>query len=53
MAEKEEELQAKACEALAQIEEKDYLAEFARREVQEVWRYGIAFWGKKCLIVTG
>ena len=53
VAEKEEELQAKACEALAQIEEKDYLAEFARREVQEVWRYGIAFWGKKCLIVTG
>ena len=53
VAEKEEELQARAREALAQIEEKDYLAEFARREVQEVWRYGIAFWGKKCLIVTG
>ena len=53
VAEKEEELQARAREALAQIEEKDYLAEFARREVQEVWRYGIAFWGKKCLIVAG
>ena len=30
--------------------DRDYLAEFARRGVQEVWQYGIAFCGKKCLI---
>lgn len=53
VAEKEEDLPAKAGEALAQIAKKDYLAEFTRRGVQDVWRYGIAFWGKKCLIEAG
>ena len=53
VAEKEEELQERAREALAQIRDRDYLAEFTRRGVQEVWQYGIAFWGKKCLIEAG
>ena len=42
-----EELEAKAQEALAQIEEKDYLANFRTRGVENVHRYGIAFCGKK------
>ena len=42
-----EELEAKAQEALAQIEEKDYLADFRMRCVENVHRYGIAFCGKK------
>ena len=50
VAEKEDALQKRAGEALSQIQDRDYLAEFARRGVQEVWQYGIAFCGKKCLI---
>ena len=46
-AERAEELGARAQEALAQIEEKDYLAEFRTRGVESVHRYGIAFCGKK------
>ncbi len=45
-AESEENLEAKAEEALAQIAEKDYLAEFRARAVAEVYTYGIAFYGK-------
>ena len=40
-------LEAKAEEALAQIEEKDYLAEFRARGITAVHQYGIAFCGKK------
>ncbi|MBQ7479339.1 MAG: PD-(D/E)XK nuclease domain-containing protein, partial [Selenomonadaceae bacterium] len=36
-----------AKEALRQIEEKAYLAELSRQGVKEVWKYGIAFCGKK------
>lgn len=50
VAEKEDALQERAREALSQIRDRDYLAEFTRRGVQEVWQYGIAFCGKKCLI---
>lgn len=53
VAEKEEDMEERAREALVQIEEREYLAEFARRGVSEVWKYGIAFWGKKCLIEAG
>ncbi|MBQ1511019.1 MAG: PD-(D/E)XK nuclease domain-containing protein, partial [Selenomonadaceae bacterium] len=53
VAEKEEDMPDRAGEALAQIRDRDYLSEFARRGVQEVWQYGIAFCGKKCLIETG
>ena len=34
-------------EALRQIEEKAYVAELSRQGVREIWRYGIAFCGKK------
>ena len=53
VAEREEEMPKRAEEALRQIGEKDYQAEFQNRGVQDVWRYGIAFWGKKCLIEAG
>ena len=50
VAESENELPAKAEEALAQIESMDYLAEFRNQKIEEVWLYGIAFCGKKCHI---
>lgn len=53
VAEKEEDMHDRAGEALAQIREREYLSEFDRRGVQEVWQYGIAFCGKKCLIEAG
>lgn len=46
-AKSEEELEAKAKEALGQIDEKAYGTELARQGVTEVWSYGIAFWGKR------
>ena len=46
----EAQLEAKADEALAQIEELAYVAEFQQRQIEKVWKYGIAFCGKKvCL----
>lgn len=38
---------AKAKEALQQIEEREYVTEFRQRGIQRVWKYGIAFCGKK------
>ena len=46
-AKSEEELEPKAKEALGQIEEKAYGAELSRQGVKEIWRYGIAFCGKR------
>ncbi len=46
-AKSEDELEAKAQEALAQIEEKAYGAEMNRLGVKEIWRYGIALYGKR------
>lgn len=43
----QEEMEAAAKAALAQIEAKAYLAEFARQGVAAIWTYGIAFCGKK------
>ena len=46
----EAQLEEKALEALAQIEELSYIAEFEQRQIEKVWKYGIAFCGKKvCL----
>ena len=46
----EGQLEDKALEALAQIEELSYIAEFQQRQIEKVWKYGIAFCGKKvCL----
>ena len=46
-AENEEDLPAKAEEALRQIHEKEYDAAFTSRGVTKVWKYGIAFAGKR------
>ena len=43
----EEAMEEKAKEALHQIEEKAYLTELAQQGVTEVWKYGIAFCGKR------
>ena len=40
------ELDGKAHEAVQQIETKSYVAEFHKRQIQQVWKYGIAFCGK-------
>jgi hypothetical protein len=45
-----EELEAKAGEALRQIEEKRYADELHGDGYQEVIRYGIAFFGKDCVV---
>ena len=47
VAKNEEELERAAKEALSQIEEKHYLAEFEAQGVRDVWRYGVAFCGKR------
>ncbi|SEH22134.1 AAA family ATPase [Selenomonas sp. KH1T6] len=50
VAESEADMPQRAKEALAQIKENDYAAEFQRRGISEPWKYGIAFCGKKCHI---
>lgn len=52
VADTEEELAAKAKDALAQIERMDYLAEFRAQGISTIWKYGIAFWGKKTCIAA-
>lgn len=44
-------LDDKAQEALQQIETKSYITEFQKRNIQHVWKYGIAFCGKHVKIV--
>ena len=46
IAEREEELAAKAEEALAQIEMHDYADELKAREAEPMWCFGMAFYGK-------
>lgn len=46
----ENELADKAQEALHQIEEKAYDSEFQKRGIMNVWKYGIAFFGKKICV---
>ena len=48
----EEELEERAKEALQQIAEKEYCAELSRQGAPDIWRYGIAFHGKK-VCMTG
>ena len=44
-------LEEKAREALEQIEKLAYNSEFEKRQITKIWKYGIAFCGKKvCLI---
>ena len=41
----------KACgEALKQIEEKKYAEGLKRRSMKKIIRYGIAFYGKECMV---
>ena len=49
-AEMEEMLERKAKEALQQIEDKNYEVEFTKRGIQNVWKYGIAFCGKRICV---
>ncbi len=53
VADSEESLQETAEAALAQIGQMDYLAEFREQDVDNVWKYGIAFYGKKLRLVCG
>lgn len=46
----ENELEEKSQEALQQIEDREYVAEFQKRGVKEIWKYGIAFCGKKIAV---
>ncbi len=46
----EEEMEAKAKEALMQIETRRYDTEFQKRGIKTVWKYGIAFCGKKVVV---
>lgn len=48
----EDELEERAKEALQQIAEKEYCAELSRQGASDIWRYGIAFYGKK-VCMTG
>ena len=52
-AKSEEAMEGAAKEAQRQIEEKAYLAELSRQGVKEVWKYGIAFCGKKVWMEQG
>lgn len=49
----EKDLEAEALAALAQIEDLSYLSEFEKRRVHNVWKYGIAFYGKKVCLRRG
>lgn len=49
----EDKMEAAAQGALAQIEEKDYPAELAWQGVRAIWKYGIAFCGKKMWLAQG
>ena len=51
VAKSEDELDDKAKEALQQIERKAYITEFQKRNIQHVWKYGIAFYGKHVKII--
>ena len=52
-AQNEDALEAKAKEALKQIEEKEYMTALAKHGLQQVWKYGVAFCGKKLALVRG
>lgn len=49
----EDEMEKDAIAALKQIETKDYTASLHARGVKNVWKYGIAFFGKKLKLVRG
>ena len=53
VAETPEDMETRAHEALAQIEEKAYTTELKESGVENIWRYGIAFCGKQVYIARG
>ncbi|MBQ1510034.1 MAG: AAA family ATPase [Selenomonadaceae bacterium] len=52
-AKSEEAMEEKAKEALRQIEEKSYITELSQQGAGEVWKYGIAFHGKRLWLEQG
>ena len=52
VAKTEDQLAEKAQEALEQIEEKAYITEFRKRQIHNVWKYGIAFCGKQVKVIA-
>lgn len=48
----EKQLEEKAKEALQQIEDRKYETAFEQRGISMVWKYGIAFCGKKVHVVV-
>lgn len=50
VAQSESEMEKEARAALGQIYEMDYMAEFRAQNVGTVWKYGIAFCGKKLVV---
>ena len=52
-AKSEDELEDKAREALVQIEEKDYATALKKQGVKDIWKYGIAFFGKRLWMENG
>ena len=53
VADREEDMPKEAEAALAQIERNDYLSDFREQGIARVWKYGIAFCGKKLSLVRG
>ena len=49
-ADKMDSLEEKADEALQQIQDKQYEAEFAKRDIASLWKYGVAFCGKQVYV---
>ena len=49
----QEDMERAAKEALGQIEEKAYLTELRRQGVKDIWKYGIAFCGKRVWLEKG
>ena len=53
VASEEGKLRQAAQTALEQIDKQDYMAEFRAHNIKSVWKYGIAFCGKKLELVCG
>ena len=53
LAKSEGDMEGAAKEAIRQIEEKAYITELSRQGVRAVWKYGIAFHGKKVWMEQG
>ena len=52
-AESEAQLQEKAKEALQQIEDMEYITQLQEKQINKVWKYGIAFYGKRIAMECG